>query len=174
MEVREAKTEPPTDGSAVSERLAAALRQAQVSFKMTEHAPVFTSQEAADVRGTNLCSGAKALLVKTGEGFVLVVMPADRSLNSGALRKLLGVKRSRFADKDELFRLTGLVPGAVPPFGSLFHLPTICDHSLSDNETINFNAGCNSRSIQMSYADYAAFESPQIADVTKAPKDSEA
>lgn len=169
MKERAVNTEHPKDGSVVTERLVASLREAQVSFKLTEHEPVFTSQEAADVRGTSLHSGAKALLVKAGGDFVLVVMPADRSLNSGALRKLLGVKRSRFADKDELLSLTGLVPGAVPPFGSLFQLPTICDQNLADNETINFNAGCNSRSIQMAYADYIRLESPRLADVTKAP-----
>ncbi len=153
--------------AAILERLLGKLRDAGIAFTMTHHRPVFTSAEAAEVRGTTLHSGAKALVVKAGEQFVMVVMPADTSLDSVALRRLLGCKRTRFANREELLELTGLEPGSVPPFGSLFDLPTICDPDLGDNESINFNAGSHTNSIQMTYADYQTFESPRVAPVTK-------
>ena len=126
---------------------------------------MYTSAEAAEVRGVSLHSGAKALIVKGGENFLMVVIPADLSLDSHALRALLGTKKLRFATKDEVLERTGLTPGSIPPFGSLFNLPTYCDERLADNERINFNAGDHSVSIQMNYADYVAYESPRIAKV---------
>jgi len=142
-----------------------ALRSAGIAFTQTKHRAVYTSAEAAEVRGVSLHSGAKALLVKGGETFLMAVIPADLSLDSHELRALLGTKKLRFATKDEALTLTGLTPGSIPPFGSLFNLPTCCDVRLADNERINFNAGSHTVSIQMNYADYVAFESPRIAKV---------
>ena len=125
----------------VVDRLLSLLSCADVDFQLTSHAEVRTSAEAAEVRGTSLHSGAKALIVKAETGFVMLVMPADMSLRSSAARKLVHSKRMRFATPEELMDLTGLKPGSIPPFGSLFGLPTICDEQLADNARIHFNCG---------------------------------
>ena len=146
-------------------RLQARLQEAGVPFTQREHAAVRTSEEAAAVRGAPLHSGAKALVLKGGDRFLLAVLPADRALDSRALRAAVGSRRVRFASRDELLDLTGLTPGAVPPFGSLFGLETVCDPGLADNEQINFNAGSHRHSVQMSYADWEAMERPRIAPI---------
>lgn len=151
----------------IFERLKESLTSRGISFSELHHAPVYTSAEAAAIRGTSLHSGAKALIVKCGDAFVMVVMPADLSLDSKALRSLLGSKQIRFATGDEVMELTGLKPGSIPPFGSLFNLPTICDERLADNESINFNAGSHADSIQMTYKAYIQYESPRLARVAK-------
>ena len=151
----------------IVDRLAAALGEAGIEFTHSSHREVRTSAEAAEVRGTSLHSGAKALIVKGDHGFVMLVMPADMSLHSSAARRRIESKRMRFATPEELLELTGLLPGSIPPFGSLFDLKTICDERLADNERINFNAGSRSQSIQMSYRDYVAFESPVVAAIAK-------
>lgn len=154
----------------VVDRLAAALGEAGIEFTRSSHREVRTSAEAAEVRGTSLHSGAKALIVKGDHGFVMLVMPADMSLHGSAARKQIESRRMRFATPDELLELTDLLPGSIPPFGSLFNLKTICDERLADNERINFNAGSRSQSIQLSYRDYVAFESPLIAAIAKFPE----
>jgi Ala-tRNA(Pro) deacylase len=155
---------------AVVRRLTEALEREAIPFSQSSHREVRTSEEAAAVRGTPLHSGAKALLVKGEAAFTLLVMPADMALDSAAARRLIGAKRMRFATPDELLELTGLLPGSVPPFGSLFGLRSICDEHLADNSQINFNAGSRSQSIKMAYEDYVRFESPVIARIAK-PKE---
>src|SRR5947209_20383367 len=150
----------------VFERLEEKLRQAGVPFTVLRHAPVYTSEEAAAVRGTPLASGAKALVVKAGETFALLVLPADRKLDSRRARAALGVKGLRFATGGEVEQLTGLQPGSIPPFGSLFRLPTYCDPALAENASINFNAADHAISLQMSYADYIRLENPTLDSVT--------
>jgi Ala-tRNA(Pro) deacylase len=147
--------------------LTVALTDRAITYQLTEHAPVFTSTEAAAIRGVSLHSGAKALILKGGEAFLMVVLPADLSLDSAALREVLGTKRIRFADKDEVLTITGLTPGSIPPFGSLFGLPTYCDDRLADNERINFNAGSHTVSIQMNFSDYVVYEKPTLVRVGK-------
>jgi Ala-tRNA(Pro) deacylase len=96
----------------------------------------------------------------------LLVLPADRKLDSRKARDALVVKSLRFASKEEVQTLTGLQPGAIPPFGSLFQLPSYCDPALGENPIINFNAGDHALSIQMTYEDYVRVEKPQIISIT--------
>src|SRR5262245_34798251 len=146
----------------VFQRVCSLLNGRDVSFEVLRHAPVYTSEEAAAVRGTPLASGAKALVCKADEQFVMIVLPADRKLASKAVRKNAGVKSLRFASREEVEQLTGLAPGSIPPFGSLFGLPTWCDERLSEHSRINFNAGDHSISLSMKYADYVAAEQPRL------------
>jgi Ala-tRNA(Pro) deacylase len=150
----------------VFERLQEKLQQAGVAFTVSRHQAVFTSEEAAAVRGAPLSSGAKALVVKAGDAFVLLVLPADRKLDSKKARTHLGAKSVRFATREEVEQLTGLQPGSIPPFGSLFGLATCCEPALGDNAAINFNAGEHTISVQMSYADFVAVEKPSLAAIT--------
>jgi len=150
----------------VCDRLQNWLKQNGVPFTVLRHEPVFTSEQAAAARGTSLASGAKALIVKAGTQFVLLVLPADRKLDSRKARDALKVKALRFASKEEVEGLTGLQPGAIPPFGSLFQLATYCDPALGENPSINFNAGDHAISIQMAYSDYVQAEKPQMICIT--------
>jgi Ala-tRNA(Pro) deacylase len=152
--------------SGVFDRLHEKLTVAGVAFVVSRHAPVYTSEEAAAVRGVPLASGAKALVVKAGDDFRLLVLPADRKLDSKKARSSLGVKSIRFADRAEVERLTGLQPGSIPPFGSLFGLPTVCDPALLSNPSINFNAGDHAISVSMSAADFVHVESPTLRELT--------
>lgn len=162
--------QPARDSEDVFERLTAALNEASVPYEHTQHKPVYTSIEAAAVRNTPIHSGAKALIIKGGKTFLMVVLPADMALDGRALSKHLHVKRQRFATKEEVLEMTGLTPGSIPPFGSLFNLPTVCDERLAENEKINFNAGRHTDSLNLKYADYIAYESPDIGIVAKWPE----
>ena len=155
--------------SSVFERLTVLLDDHQVIYDVSRHAPVFTSEEAARVRGAALASGAKALICKAGDNFVLFVMPADRRLDSKRARKALGVRGMRFATRDEVEQLTTLLPGSIPPFGSLFGFATYCDENLTAQTRINFNAGDHSISVNMACADYLAVEQPAMGQYTEVP-----
>ena len=146
----------------VFERVEDLLKQHGIAFQVLRHEPVYTSEEAARVRGTPLASGAKALVCKGEEGFVMFVLPADRKLDSRVVRRTKGWRKLRFATREEVLELTGLTPGSIPPFGSLFGLSTLCDARLGDNDVINFNAGDHSVSVSMRYTDYIKSEGPEV------------
>jgi Ala-tRNA(Pro) deacylase len=145
-------------------RLVALLRAEGVDFALTHHDAVTTSAEAAAVRGAELRSGAKAMLVKGKTGFVLAVLAADRKVDWKRLAPLVGGKGARFANDEELAEATGLGKGAVPPLGILFGLRTIYDTSLLDVETVNFNAGTHTESIAMPRADLIRIGGGELAD----------
>ncbi len=146
----------------IFERVESLLKQHEVAFQVLRHEPVYTSEEAARVRGTPLASGAKALVCKGEDRFVMFVVPADRKLDSRAVRRVKGWRKLRFATREEVLELTGLTPGSIPPFGSLFGLSTLCDERLGENDVINFNAGDHGISVSMRFADYVLVEKPEL------------
>ena len=94
--------------------------------------------------------------------FRLFVLPADRKLDSSAIRRHLGVRRTRFATIEELNDLVGLVPGAVPPFGEpILPFTLYADDSVGmETDKVAFNAGLLTHSIIMSASDWATIARP--------------
>lgn len=150
------------------ERLLELLGSAGAAFTLSQHAAVTTSAQAAAVRGAELRSGAKAMLVKTRSGFVLAVLAADRRVDWKALGPLLGDRNVRFANDAELAEVTGLAKGAVPPLGALFGLRTLYDRSLLALETVNFNAGTHTDSITMARPELIRVGGGELADFSAA------
>ncbi len=150
------------DKLSVYERITKLLESKKIKNEKFEHKPVFTSEEAAKVRGTTIHQGAKALVLQADSEFILFVLPADQQADLEKLQKELKVKKLRMASKESVKAKTGLEVGSVPPFGSLIGLKTYVDKSLSDNEEIAFNAGRHDRSIKLKYFDYIKLENPVV------------
>lgn len=139
------------------------LQDHGLTFREIHHEPTTTSEESARVRGEPLHIGGKAILLKTDDVFRLFVLPADRKLDSAAVKKHLGVKKTRFAATDELLQLTGLVPGSVPPFGRpILEFDLYVDEALTKNDRIAFNAGSLTDSIIFPMSDYLRIAQPSI------------
>lgn len=135
-----------------------------VDHKHSVHEPVRTSEEAAQVRGVSMSSGAKALVLegeKSGKT-ILVVIPAHKKVDFQKLKERTGEK---FHFKENPFEAIGCVPGSVPPFGSVLGLPTFADDALED--ILNFNIGLLTESLQLSKKDYLALEKPELGTWSK-------
>ena len=138
----------------VFEKIVELLNLHSVEYSVIEHEATPTSEDSARARGESIKTGAKALLIKGKKWFVIAVIPANRKLDTKKFRKLIGSKTLRFATTDELFELTGLSKGALPPFGSLLGLRTYVDSSLFEEKWMAFNAGDLCKSIKMKSSDY--------------------
>lgn len=148
---------------ALLDAIRALLAEAECPFREIEHPAVRTAEEAAAVRGTPLAMGAKTILFKTDDRFRLFTFSAARELRSRLIRKELGVRRTRFATAAELRRLTGLSPGAVPPFGEpLLPFELCADPSLGEQEEIAFTPGVRDRSIVVASADWLRIARPRV------------
>jgi len=141
-----------------------------ISYKLLTHAPAKTSEEVAKLRGTPLETGAKSMIIKIDDGFIEIVIPANKKFLSKPAKKYFNTNCLRFAYKNELDNLTHCLQGAVPPFGSLFGLKTYVDKSLFDNENydyISFNGGLRGKSFQIKKEDYKKIENPILIEICK-------
>ena len=147
----------------VLNRIRELLRAAGIAFREVEHEPTHTSAESARARGEELKVGGKALVLKVDDTFRLFVLSAAQQLDSGAIKRHFAAKWQRFATPEELHELTGLTPGAVPPFGRpMLPFDLFVDDSILENERIAFNAGSLTHSIIMSVKDYLRVAQPAV------------
>lgn len=137
-----------------------------VDYVLTEHAEVRTSAEAARIRGVDLRTGAKAMVVAAGDRLWLVVLAADRKLDWKKLRAVLGTRKVGLAPSADAERATGIQVGAIPPLGNLIGLETIFDQSVVDTDVVHFNAGSRTHSIEMRSDDLVRVVSPRVARVS--------
>jgi Ala-tRNA(Pro) deacylase len=134
-----------------------------VQYREVHHEPTRTSAESAKARGEELAVGGKAILMKVGEEFKLFVLSAAKKVDSQKIKERFGEKKLRFATPEELKDFTGLVPGAVPPFGKpITPFDLYVDVSIAANEKIAFNAGSLTDSIIMNCKDYMRVASPEV------------
>ena len=142
-------------------------------YQSLHHEPTKTSEDSAKVRGVDLSTGGKALVLKylnddsndnddESNTFGVFVMSASRKLHTKAIKKEFKTKNVRFANAEELAGLTdGLVPGSVPPFGKpILNMELFVDTSIQDNDIVAFNCGSLTDSIVMSTSDYFAVAQP--------------
>lgn len=161
-----ASAEPSSDDrdglAPLTRRILDLLASHDVPHRFLRHPPVRTSEEASRVRGTPLEAGAKALVCHADDRIVLIVVPADARLDNRAFRQQAGVRNVRMIDAERVQELVGAPVGAVPPFGSLFGLPTYADQEVAERELIAFNVGARDASVTMAGSDYAALERPTL------------
>ena len=153
------------------DRIRGFLDEQAVAYRTVSHGPTLTSEASAEARGEDIRIGGKALLIKTGDVFRLFVLSAAAKLDSDAVRRLCSVKKLRFANREELLEMTGLVPGSVPPFGPpLLPFELFVDETVAANECIAFNAGSLTDSIVMGTSDYLKVARPTMSRFSTMPE----
>ncbi|HEX9658508.1 MAG TPA: YbaK/EbsC family protein [Bacteroidota bacterium] len=147
------------------------LQKQGIPFSTVHHEETRTSEESARARGEDISIGGKALLVKIDDAFRLFVISASQRVDSKKIKVHFGAKSIRFANEEELRRLTGLIPGAVPPFGRpIQDLDLFVDESITRNTKIAFNAGSLTDSIIMQTEDYLRAAKPTVLSFSQQQK----
>ncbi len=143
-------------------RLDDLLVSRHISFQRLPHRRTYTANRMAQALHVKGREVAKTVLLKTGKGHMLAVLPATHQIDLEQLREDLGDPSIQLAAEEEMDRLfPDCERGAVPPFGSLYQIPTIMDDSLAQDETIVFEGPNHEQAIRMSLRDYEAIEHPR-------------
>lgn len=142
------------------------LDDRQTKYEVITHEPVYTSEEAANIRGLGLKTGAKSLLLKVNSDFNMFVLPGDQKLDSKKLKQVTRSKKVRFATPNEVEAITGTQIGAVYPFGEVAFVKMFVDRKLAENEIIAFNPGVHHKSIIMSFNEYKRVTNCTLVDIT--------
>ncbi len=151
----------------VLDKIVDVLNKEKIKFEILEHKPVFTSKEAAEVRGIELKQGTKALICKTEEGFIQAVVSGAKELDIEKLQKITLFKKIELANAKEVRKVTGCNIGSVPPFGNLFDIKVYFDKSVVENDIVAFNAGTHTKSIKMKAKDLVRVVNPVVGEFSR-------
>jgi len=111
--------------------------------------------EAAEALGVEPARVFKTLLVDTGRGLAVGIVPVDGQLDLKAVATALGVKSVAMADPAAAERSTGYVVGGISPVGQKRALPTVLDASALEHDTVLVSGGRRGFDVELTPADLA-------------------
>lgn len=134
-----------------------------------EHDPAARSygQEAVDALGLPAEQMFKTLLVDTGAGLAVAVVPVAGSLDLKAMASALGVKRVGMADPAAAQRSSGYVLGGISPVGQKRALPTVVDASAELFDVVYVSGGRRGFDIGLAPADLVRVTGAVLADIAR-------
>src|SRR6266508_2495323 len=142
-----------------------------VEFEEISHSTAYTGIDEARAMGIEADDVAKTVVVRAGDGFVLLAVPASRRLAMRRVQSAVGDNHARLATEDEIEgAFPGFQLGALPPLGSLLDRPLYVDPELLRHDTIVFAAGTQTDSVRVRTADLFGGEPFSEAPLTRHPE----
>ena len=146
-----------------------ALTAAGVIFSQHayEHDPGARSfgLEAAEVLGLPPEQEFKTLLVDTGAGLAVAIVPVAGQLDLKAMASALGAKRVTMADPAAAQRSSGYVVGGISPIGQKRALPTVVDESADLFDVVYVSGGRRGLDVGLSPTDLVRVTHAVVADI---------
>lgn len=140
------------------------LKTRNIPFDVIEHQPAYTASRMAQTMHVKGKDVAKTVVLRTDQGYVLAVVPATHNVDLTELRQLLGTESIGMATEEEMDKLfPDCERGSIPPFGSLYKMPTVVDETLTADEQIVFEGNNHNEAIRMRFADFEQLENPRKA-----------
>lgn len=121
--------------------------------------------EAAEALGVEPARVFKTLVVDTGAGLAVGIVPVDATLDLKKTAGALGVKRVTMADVRDAERVTGYVAGGISPLGQRRALPTVLDATAGDHATVLVSGGRRGFDIELAPSDLVRLTSAVVAPV---------
>ncbi len=143
-------------------RLKSHLDEAHVSYIPVPHVPTSGSQYSAMVLHVPGKDVAKTIVLHAGKRKLLAVLPASYHIDLKKLAGIVGSPVELLEERQYSRFFPDCEPGAVPPFGELYHLPVFLEKSLAGDPEIIFNAGTHTDAIRMSNADFLRLAKPRV------------
>lgn len=139
------------------------LDELGINYRLSHHPTAYTAQELASVEHVPGRQVVKAVVVKADGRFVMCALPASYRIDLAELKQQLLAQDVHLADEGTLAELfPDCEPGAEPPIGRLYNMPTLMDESLVADQRVTFQAGTHSDAITMSLTDYRRVAQPEM------------
>ncbi|MEM7426409.1 MAG: prolyl-tRNA synthetase associated domain-containing protein [Pseudomonadota bacterium] len=138
------------------------LSELGIETESTNHAPVYTVEEARALRGNIPGGHCKNLFLKDKKGQLwLVVTLEDADVDLKALPRVIGAARLSFGKADLLLEVLGVEPGSVTPFALIndtdIRVNVVLDETMMRAGRLNFHPLKNDATTTINAADLVAF-----------------
>ena len=127
------------------DELFAYLDSLGIAHKTVTHPPVFTVEEARDLRGAVAGAHTKNLFLRDKKGTVFLVVALENAvIELKSLHRLLGASgRFSFGSADLMRELIGVEPGSVTPFAVIndksHRVTVVLDAAMMEHAVLNYH-----------------------------------
>jgi Ala-tRNA(Pro) deacylase len=151
------------------DRLQHWLRKQHVAYSIQHHRQAYSVLEVAQEVHERADHVAEVIAAQVDGRLVMLVVPEPAQVDFKHVAKLLAANKARAANESECAsRFPDCEPGALPPFGSLYNLPTYVDEALTHTRKLVFLAGTHRDTLKLATEDYLRLAQPIIGRLTRA------
>ncbi len=97
---------------------------------------------------------------------LIVVVQGHKKVDPDKLKQHTGVSTLRLAKADEVFTITGYLPGAVSPFGIQNSVQKIIDSAVFTEKLVNIGAGTAATGVELTTFDLKNVWDGIVADIS--------
>jgi prolyl-tRNA editing enzyme YbaK/EbsC (Cys-tRNA(Pro) deacylase) len=126
-----------------------------------------TARRAAEALGVSVDEVVKSLVFLVDERPFLVLVPGEATVDTAALLREFGGEQVALARGEEVLRITGYRPGAVPPCGLDSSLTAVADPGVFAPEVVYCGGGTTTTMLKIRSADLRALLEPRMAPIAK-------
>ena len=131
------------------------LSRKRVEYEVVSHPPTMASILTAQACRVPPERLAKGVVVRTGDRYVLAVLPASRRISRADLKAELG-ENFALASENELEQLfEDCAPGAIPPISECYGLDAVVEPSICDQPDVYFEGGDHATLVHVSRTQFA-------------------
>ena len=135
----------------------------EIKYVVLSHSTAYTAQEvaaSAHIPGKEM---AKTVILKVDGKMMMAVLPANYKVDFTLLKNAIGADKVILADEQDFMdQFPECEIGAMPPFGNLYNMDVLVAESLSEDDSIAFNAGSHRELVKMGYKDFEKLVNPRI------------
>jgi len=142
---------------AIAPTLKEYLSAENIAYDLIEHRPAMSATRLAEACKISGDSLAKAVLLRSRDGYLLAILPASHHirLGDGTLQRLL-CRDVDLASESELAHVfQDCVNGAIPPVGACYGLDAIVDESMEEQPEVYMEAGDHETLVHMNHIQFA-------------------
>jgi Ala-tRNA(Pro) deacylase len=140
---------------AMSETVRQYMERQRLPYDLVTHPRSASSMRTASAARIPPHRLAKAVVLEDEEGQVMAVLPADRWLQLGRVRKALGRNLGLCTERELAASFTDCEVGAVPPIGDAYGMQTIVDEELEREPEVFLEAGDHEVLMRLSHDSFS-------------------
>lgn len=149
------------------ETVLAKLDALNIHYDVFNHEPIMTMEQGKAVEKQIGIPAVKTLLlVSHHKEFYMVLLPAEKRLNTKELAKQIGSGHLSFATSEDISRLLHAYPGAVSPLGLIFdkdkEISLFIDSWLTRQHEVAIHPCENNCSLRIDFQDFLNIYLPYV------------
>ena len=150
---------------AIPQKVKSYLDKKGLDYEEIAHKTVYTAYDAAQTMKKELKEIAKSLLVQADKTFALIIVPADKRIDLGKIKKVLGAKKVSIPKEKIMIKILKIKPGALSAFGKLHQLEVSVDKTMIKTKKAVFSTGSFTDSVFMKVKDFIQSEEAKLVDI---------
>ncbi len=141
------------------------LNSKKIDYSLTEHEPVYTSDQAAHISQHPPEEGAKSLALNAGERIGVVTVSGAERINFKGIQNALKTKKINMCNEEVIKKKLNTEIGGLAPFGYDKDVIIIVSKKLLTQKKVHINPGRNDATLMISGNDFNKIMADQKARI---------